>query len=664
MPRHLLLFPFLCALPSPSNADTLDPIKVTAPKTVKQAQVITSLTTTQATRSGSDRLEDFADYVPGVSIGRQQAGIGSEIYVRGYALNGNFTLDGLPDVQGFYLRDPATIEQLDITKGRNSVLFGSGTPGGTANYLTKKPQFQTHRQINLALGSPDQQRLSLDATGTLKHPDWAGRLVIAGQKAQTERANVGDDRITVMPSLLWQTAQQSLLLEAEHGWQNREYDFDNVFYRGKPVYNVSYVDPRSFADRRITRLGVTHQRDWGKGWSNKLQASQIDAKRDERWIGFGYLPTTGSTLPGHYRDTQSQQQQQAWKAELSKDYRLGNTAHTTTVGAAKQRVAVDLQRQFSNGAFNLDIFDPRFDFALPAASTLRKRDFSTLRREQGYYLQHQAQLGDTINITAGVRKSRFQGNYTDNLFPINSLEDSNNQALTHALGATWQLTPNWQALANHTESFEPNAGLDKNDQFVAPRQGKQQEIGLRYQRPSTSGKPLRATASTYRIRQHNVTEADPTTTGAIALLGDTQTKGVELSLDVPVNAKLALNGGYAYTDAHITRSSDTAKQGKRLHNVAQHSGSIAMTYAPNERTEAFAGVVRVGKRQGDSTNSFSVPAYTRVDAGINWKLNRKTTLKTGVRNLLDEDYVAATEGIDFIVQGRKRTVTVGIEIDF
>ncbi len=223
----------------------------------KLPQSNTRINPQQTGNNGSNRLEDFADYTPGVQLGRNQAGIGTDVYLRGYPLNGNMQLDGLLDVQGFYLRDPATLESIEISKGLNSVLFGSGSPGGTVNYVSKQPHFSPQRSGQFTAGSPDSLHTVLDVNQPFAQTNWAGRLLMVGQQAETGRANVGDDRFTFLPSLLWQTAQQSLLLELEHGWQNREYDFDNVFYQGKPIYNVSYVDPRSYAQRHMNRVSGT-----------------------------------------------------------------------------------------------------------------------------------------------------------------------------------------------------------------------------------------------------------------------------------------------------------------------------------------------------------------------------------------------------------------------
>ena len=46
-------------------------------------QSVMQLTQAEICKTGSDRVEDVADSLPGVQIGRFQAGIGSDLYLRG-----------------------------------------------------------------------------------------------------------------------------------------------------------------------------------------------------------------------------------------------------------------------------------------------------------------------------------------------------------------------------------------------------------------------------------------------------------------------------------------------------------------------------------------------------------------------------------------------------
>ena len=634
-------------------------ITVTTSPTDNRTQSSSTIHTDEATKIGSDRLEDFADYLPGVQTGRFQAGIGSDLYLRGFPLGGRFFIDGLLDKQGYFVRDPATVEKTDVLMGTDSVLFGSGSPGGVVNFISKQPLFTPHSSLKLETGSPARQRLVVDSTRPLsKGSDWAYRTILIQQQADTGQENVSDDRLTLFPSLLYQTERDKWLLEAEFNRQQREYDFDHVFVNGSPVYNVSYVDPRTEAQRDSLRLSSHYDTHPAEDLTVQLAASWIGMKRYDQLAGFYYLDSEDAPLPGYYRRIHENTRQYHLRAELEKHGQTGSMSHTTRAGLEKQHAAVDTDSADCADCFQLDIFNPTFDYPLPSVSELTPDNYRTTTDEKALFLRHTLTTGSTT-VTAGIRHSWLDGSKIEADTGRLSGE-SDTQDTQTSVGFTHRLSPSWQVFANHNESLLPNGGHDRDGDLLPPRHGVQHELGLRYRQAKPHGKPLKAAASLYRIEQDNLTVRDPVDRNARLIAGEANVHGVEVKLKTPLTPQLDLEAAYNHTDTHLMQKGATT----RLHNAPHHSGSLKLDYAPNERTELFLGATYAGERPGDDANSFEVPAYTRLDAGAAWKLNRKTTLTAGVRNLLDEDYVASVEAVDFVVQGRKRTVTVGLEMEF
>jgi iron complex outermembrane receptor protein len=312
------------------------------------------------------------------------------------------------------------------------------------------------------------------------------------------------------------------------------------------------------------------------------------------------------------------------------------------------------------GTFTLDLYQPSFDFPLPDDSLLDNSVFQAHWPERAWYLQHQTKLNEKLGISAGVRASHTT---FDGAIPSLSRRTLDARDTSTSLGLTWQATPTWQWFASHNESFSPNLGWDRRGNLFAPEQSVQHETGIRYTQESLAGRPLQANLSTYRIDRKNVTTADPVNPAYSVLTGAMRSEGIEATLQTPLTPKLNLSAGYNYGDVRITESNSGLK-GNRLHNTPRHSGSLQLTYAPSATSELSLGAVHVGKRPGDNANSFEVPAYTRLDAAAQWKLDKHTTLTAGVRNLLDEDYVASSAASNSLVQGRKRSVTLGLEVAF
>lgn len=640
--------------------DTYDfdtPFAVTGNSALWSPQSVDAIDATDMQAIGADRIEDVADTLPGVLLGRNQAGIGSNVYLRGFSLQGRLHLDGIPDNRRYFLRDPETIERVEVIKGLDSVLFGSGSPGGIVNYVSKKPSYKPVRTLSFGTGSPERYRLSADISDEIEDTDMAWRALLVGQKAATGREHVDDDRLTFMPSWLLQTDDHELLIQGEYARQNRDYDFDNVFINGTPVYDVSYTDPRTDSTRSHSRLSAQYLRHLNEQWRVHLNSSVIHGKRDEKLIGFWQMNPDERTLEGFYREIEDDYQQYAFRGELRKLTTTETRSHETRLGVDWFRIDSDIKSASEIGGFTLDAFEPVFDFDLPEDTDLTRSDRRTVDTEEALYLHHRSKFAEDFLFTAGLRYS----DYSADSYPAGAASNTiSNDKTTASIGAVWGFAPSWKLFANRNESFSPNAGRDVNGQAFVPKFGVQYELGLRYKALQSD---TLVETSIYQIDQDNLLTRDPANTAYKIPLGAVRMRGFELTSTLPVTARLSLKPSLTLYDSEITKNSGT-NEGNQLHSVPRKSAALLAHYSPNKSLELNMGIVYVGERMGNNANTFKLPSYTRIDAGASWKLNKKTKLNLGVRNLTDENYVATGGAVDFLVTGRDRTVTLDAEIQF
>ena len=101
---------------------------------------------------GALSVIEAAQYVSGVST---TAGPEREVFnVRGYQVG--VTTDGLPDGSPTGQGRSTPFELLDrveILKGPSAVLYGSTSPGGNVNRITKKPQFKDQSEVKGTTGN-------------------------------------------------------------------------------------------------------------------------------------------------------------------------------------------------------------------------------------------------------------------------------------------------------------------------------------------------------------------------------------------------------------------------------------------------------------------------------------------------------------------------------
>jgi len=147
-------------------------------------------------RAGSS--EDTLRTVPGLIVTRS-GGLGqpSFIFIRGADSDGTLVL-----IDGIRANDPSTtntsfdfstlsinnLDHIEIWKGPQSVLFGSGAIGGVINFVTKKGHGPLHFDVGLEGGSWNTTQADVSARGSTD--SWTYSL--AAERVQTDGISVSD----------------------------------------------------------------------------------------------------------------------------------------------------------------------------------------------------------------------------------------------------------------------------------------------------------------------------------------------------------------------------------------------------------------------------------------------------------------------------------------
>ena len=102
-------------------------------------QSVSIITDEDMRKQGFRQIEDIIRYTPGVNAS-QGEGHRDSVVFRGIRSTADFFQDGIrDDVQ--YHRSLYNVEQIEILRGPNALLFGRGGAGGALNRVTKKAVF-------------------------------------------------------------------------------------------------------------------------------------------------------------------------------------------------------------------------------------------------------------------------------------------------------------------------------------------------------------------------------------------------------------------------------------------------------------------------------------------------------------------------------------------
>lgn len=133
-------------------------------------------------------MRDTFNLVSGVSQGNQGTGSQEQnaVSLRGYTVSSS-QRDGVADRMitasgGF---DYSYIESIEIVKGPSGVLYGSHTPGGVINFVSKRPLSRPRTRLSAMAGSYHTYRFDGDHSGFLdRGRQWGYR--IAAARADTD----------------------------------------------------------------------------------------------------------------------------------------------------------------------------------------------------------------------------------------------------------------------------------------------------------------------------------------------------------------------------------------------------------------------------------------------------------------------------------------------
>jgi len=178
---------------------------------------------------------------------------------------------------------------------------------------------------------------------------------------------------------------------------------------------------------------------------------------------------------------------------------------------------------------------------------------------------------------------------------------------------------------------------------------------------------LTATMAVFDIRKSNVLTRSPTNANFNVAAGQARSRGIEADVAGQLDAHWRLTGNLAYTDTEVTRDNNPAMLGRRLANIPRVSGGL---FAIREdrlfdgRYGIGGGVVHVGERTGNATDTYRLPAYTTVRLTAYWQVNPRVRVTLDVNNLFDKTFYVASWNNLTVLPGLGRQVVAGLQAKF
>ncbi|XXQ52431.1 TonB-dependent siderophore receptor [Xenophilus aerolatus] len=603
-------------------------------------QSVTVVTRDQMVDQGATNLQDALNYAAGVRSDAYGLDSRSDsVRIRG--TEPTVFLDGLRQAYGYYTSttrtDPFTLERLEVLRGPSGMLFGAGTAAGVVNMVSKRPLFETQREIGVQYGSFNRRQLQIDLSGPLDaEGTLAYRLIALGRKSGTQVDHVPDDRVLLAPSLTWRpTAMTSLTLQGlyqkdKSGNTSQFFPWEGTLLpnpNGQLPRNRFIGEPGDYYDSQRKSFGWLFEHKFNDQWAARQNFRVARNVNDSLYHwgdfygngvdagpgGWGADPVFKRTLGRYTSNSRTEQQITQFDNHVEGRFSTGALQHTLLVGADFTRSRERTWTDYS-GYSTIDAYYPVYG---NVAAGVRTPNPKTRQRQSGFYLQDQMKLGPWI-VVAGLRHDRA----------VSSAEGSESDkasATTKRLGLMYAFDSGWSPYISYAESFTPQSPV--NGQIFKPLRGEQWEAGVKYE---PAGRSLAFSAAVYDLKEKNqVQQTGPYTYDQ---LGRTRTRGVELEARGTVGRDLDLIAHYNYTDLD-----------PQLEGLPRHQASVWAKYrfaiAGVNGFSAGAGVRYMGAFRDTSYGGYGprVPSAALLDLVFAYDTER-WRYALNINNATDKNY--------------------------
>jgi len=648
----------------------------------QSVQVITEQTIDDLSAT---KLDEVLDYVSGVTRNNNFGGLHDGVLIRGLpGGRSNFgaeaLLNGFSSSRGYPMpRDLAGVERVEFLKGPSAALYGSGSPGGLLNIVSKRPLWSAAHAVSTTFGSYGLKRGAFDSGGPLGK-SLAYRLNAAVEEGGSFRDHINPRRQVLAPALTWNLDADTVLeYVGEIVRHQAPIDRGVVAVNGQlgtVPRNRFFGEP---ADGSLHLKNSTHQfilsHDWNPQWRSRFGASYRKTGVD------GYSSPASSTASGLLPDgtlTRGYEwfdfrgEDLMTQAELQGKFQTASIEHELLLGMEGYRYEKDDLFLLSSSAdpYPINIYDPIYGQTPPALLPWR----NSLERHHNlaFYAQDVVKLAEDWRIMVGLRHDRHRQNLL-NRYTNAVAGQRRTSATSPRVGLSWLATPQWTVYLSGSQSFMPNSGVGFDGSSFKPEKGRAMEGGVKWE---NAARTLGVTLALFDIRKRDILTADANNPGFSINAGEVRSRGVELDVSGQITQHWRITANASWLDPKVRRDNNLAV-GTLITNAARVSSSALLMYenqfANGQRYSVGGGVVHVGRRLGQNRTrndvnngvpAFYLPAYTTAKLMASWHLNAAVRLSLDVDNLFDKTYYVSSWSSTWVAPGAPRTITASVQAKF
>ncbi len=673
------------------SIDKLNAVKTPTP-IINVPQSLSIVGQLQIEEQGFTSIGDITRFTPGITIS-QGEGHRDAIIIRGQQTTADFFQDGVrDDVQ--YFRPLYNLEQVEILRGSNALLFGRGGTGGIVNRVTKKAAIdKVFTGLSASIDTFGAYAGAIDANYALTD-NAALRLNGFYEELNNHRDFFEGTRFGFNPTVGFNLSPQTRVdvsyeyldddrvvdrgvpsVTIENGADVPLEGFDNSFF-GSPDDNLTTLKAN------ILRARIDHSFTENLRGNFTAQYAKYD-KRYQNLFAAGFDSASNAVTLDGYNDL-TDRTNLIFQANLIAEFQTGSIGHTVLFGAEyadQETQNARFDNVFDNngdGVFDGNEIanspdDDQASFAFTDPLVIPAFAFTDLNRNRdsrveafSAYLQDQIDLTEKLKVVVGARFDSFDIDVLD-IFEVDDGNDGafsrKDEEISPRFGLIYKPRENISIYGSYSETFLPRSGeqfltLNLNSSETEPQGFENLEAGLKWDiRPDLS-----FTAAIFELDRDNFLTVDTNDVGQLVSVEGSVTRGFELQFFGNITESWSINTGYAYQDGEVREQG--GNNGNRTRQTPDNTFSLWNIYDLTERFALGGGLTYQDRFFIREDNTVEVPDFTRFDAAIYYDVTEDWRLQINVENIFNTDYFPDAHANDNISTGKPLNVRFSLSGQF
>ncbi len=654
------------------QSDQMNALKTPTP-IINVPQSLSIVTDEDVRKKGFKEIGDIVRYTPGINTSLGE-GHRDAVVFRGVRSTADFYQDGVRDDVQYY-RPLYNVEQVEVLRGPNALLFGRGGTGGIINRVSKKAvNGQDFKTVDMGIDSFGATDLAADVNTNLSD-SVAFRLNVHSDSLENHRDFYNGDRFGINPTVnIALDADTDLDLSYEYIDHERFIDRGIPTANGEPVKALSDIvfgdkdGNLNVVEASVLRAALSHRFSESTKGSLSLTSSSFEKMYQNTYANSYDLDTNIVEMDGYHDPTE--RDNLILSASLVNELNFGNMTHTILTGFESVKTD-NTNKRFNTywttndcAASNYDresfaVADP-IDFSVNATgeataveytnSCALKSSTETDIRVSSFYIQDHIDVTDNLIVLLGGRYDKFD-------IKVDDIKNDSSAArvdteFSPRFGLIYKPQNNVSLYYSYSESFAPRSG-EQYKKLTGGTAGSGETLKPDYYESSEIGfkldlnKSLSLT-SAYFESESEIAGYDGTSSDYITERG-LSVEGFELELKGQVNENLNVAFSYSNVDG------ETA-EGGQPREIPESTYSIWTTYDINPNFGWALGVMHQGESAVKDNNSdLLLPAYTRVDAAVYYSIADDLKLQLNIENLSDEVYFPHSHSTHQVAVGEARS---------